>query len=175
MTLNLTVNSTFKLRVQWWVKLPLLSMQIYVWLHLKELYPYLSPILILMDTRTESDTPWYPQHHHHRSITFKATISLTEINFLDTTVYKGLEFSQTGKHDIKVYSKPIDIHQLLHKPSCHSKHSFRGIIRSQISRFHSICTRTSALMAAVNTTHVPELFILFSPKNYRTHSLWAYL
>lgn len=56
------------------------------------------------------------------------------INFLDTTIYKsthdGLTTLQT-----KVYFKPTDTHQLLHMQSSHPKHTYKGILKSQLLRF----------------------------------------
>lgn len=78
---------------------------------------------------------------HHPTIKLKATISETEVNFLDTTVYRSeLEHSRLYT---KVYFKPTDTHALLHKTSFHPKSTFRGIIKSQILRFKSICTTHS--------------------------------
>ena len=47
------------------------------------------------------------------------------------------------KFDTKVHFKPTDTHQLLHKASFHPKHTFRGILKSQIMRFYRICSQTS--------------------------------
>lgn len=108
--------------------------------------------LIWTGTKTEFDTFLAILNSHHPSITLTANVSETEINFLDTTVYKGPEFHKTGKLDIKVFFKPTDTHQLLHKSSFHPKHSFKGIIKSQILRFHRICTRSCDFNSAVNIT-----------------------
>ncbi|KAE8277735.1 hypothetical protein D5F01_LYC24245 [Larimichthys crocea] len=50
--------------------------------------------------------------------------------------------SHTRLHT-KVYFKTTDTHALLHKNSYHPKHTFRGIIKSQIIRFHRICSQQS--------------------------------
>ena len=75
---------------------------------------------------------------HHPTIKLKATISDTEVNFLDTTVYKP--YSKSTRLHTKVYFKPTDTHALLHKKSYHPKSTFRGIVKSQILRFRSICS-----------------------------------
>lgn len=85
---------------------------------------------------------------HHPSINLKPVLHSTEINFLDTTVFKGPTFSQTGKLDIRVFFKPTDSHALLHKDSFHPRHTFRGIVHSQLLRFRRICTRQEDLEAA---------------------------
>lgn len=75
-------------------------------------------------------------NNHHPSIKLKPTLDPTEINFLDTTTFKGLDFNRTGKLDIKIYFKPTDSHALLQKTSFHPKHTFKGIVYSQL-RVHS--------------------------------------
>lgn len=83
------------------------------------------------------------------SIHLKSEISTSTINFLDTTVFKGPSFFQTNKLDIKVYFKPTDTHALLHKSSFHPKHTFKGIVKSQLLRFHRICTLQTDFKEAV--------------------------
>ncbi|PJE77742.1 hypothetical protein CI610_03332 [invertebrate metagenome] len=60
-----------------------------------------------------------------------------------------------------MFFKPTDSHQLLHKKSFHPKHSFKGIIKSQIIRFHRICTRESDFNNAVKI-----LFRALRNRNY---------
>lgn len=60
--------------------------------------------------------------------------SHTEINFLDTTVFKHTHL-QTTTLQTKVYFKDTDTHQLLHTSSFHPKHTFQGVLTSQILRF----------------------------------------
>lgn len=55
------------------------------------------------------------------------------INFLDTTIYINNNTLQT-----KVFFKPTDTHQLLHKSSFHPSHTFKGILKSQLIRFKRI-------------------------------------
>lgn len=79
-------------------------------------------------------------NQHQSSITIKHSIDPVEINFLDVVSYKGPKFEETGKLDFKVYFKETDTHSLLHKYSHHPKHTFKGIIKSQLLRFHRICS-----------------------------------
>lgn len=65
-------------------------------------------------------------------IKIKFEISETSANFLDTTVYID-KANNTLK--TKVFFKSTDTHQLLHKQSFHPKHTFNGIIKSQLIRF----------------------------------------
>ena len=86
---------------------------------------------------------------HDPSIKLKQEIHSQSINFLDTTVYKGPNFIIDNKLDIKVYFKVTDTHALLHKRSFHPRHVFKGIVKSQLLRFHRICTRPQDFMEAV--------------------------
>ena len=79
----------------------------------------------------------------HRTIKFKATISQQEINFLDVTIFKGPRFLETGILDTKVYFKPTDTHELLHRSSYHPRHTFKGVLKSQIMRYRKICNNDS--------------------------------
>ena len=95
------------------------------------------------------------------TVKLKATIDHNSIDFLDETVYEGPTFSNTNCLDTKVFSKPTDTHQLLHKASFHPKHTFSGISKSQILRFHRICTNHQDFTAATST-----LFSALIPRGY---------
>ena len=90
-------------------------------------------------------------NNHHPSVKLTANVSQKSIDFLDTTVYKGDSISETNQLDIKVFFKETDTHQLLHKNSFHPKHTFSGIIKSQILRFHRICTKKQDFEEACTT------------------------
>lgn len=100
-------------------------------------------------------------NNHHPTIKLKATIHRTSIDFLDVTVFKGARFSATGQLDTKVYFKPTDTHELLHKLSYHPKHTFKGILKSQILRFHRICNNHSDFEHACTT-----LFTVLKTRGY---------
>jgi len=76
---------------------------------------------------------------HSPPIKFKANLQVNSIDFLDTTVFKNE--ANNGHLLTKVYFKPTDTHQLLHKESFHPKHTFKGVVKSQITRFFRICSR----------------------------------
>ncbi|GAA6106737.1 uncharacterized protein LOC105009030 isoform X1 [Tachysurus ichikawai] len=80
-------------------------------------------------------------NNHHHTIKLKHTLHRSQVDFLDTTTYKGKDFNNTGKLDIKVFFKETDSHALLHGDSYHPKHTFRGIIKAQLLRFGRICTQ----------------------------------
>ena len=98
---------------------------------------------------------------HHPTIKLKATIHKNSVDFLDVTVYKGHRFENSGHLDTKVYFKPTDSHELLHKNSFHPKHTFKGIIKSQIIRFYRICNNQSDFELACST-----LFDALVPRGY---------
>ena len=100
------------------------------------------------------------------TVKLKATIDHQSIDFLDVTVYKGPSFHHTHCLDTKVFFKPTDTHELLHKASFHPKHTFSGIIKSQILRFHKICNNQEDIRTATST-----LFSALIPRGYSPHFL----
>lgn len=63
-------------------------------------------------------------------ITVKLEHNNFEIPFLDTLIYK-----YNNKLQTKTFFKQTDTHQLLHTNSFHAKHTFLGLIKSQLIRF----------------------------------------
>ena len=112
---------------------------------------YLDDIFIIW-TKSKQEFEEYFEilNNHHPAVKLKATISENSIDFLDTTVFKGPDFSVTGQLDTKVFFKPTDTHQLLHKKSFHPKHTFKGLIKSQILRFKRISSLQSDLQKTIN-------------------------
>ena len=66
-------------------------------------------------------------------------INQDRVDFLDTTIFKHVQDNQTTLQT-KVYFKETDTHQLLHKTSFHPKHTYKGVLKSQILRFKRICS-----------------------------------
>lgn len=62
----------------------------------------------------------------------------------------------------RVYFKPTDTHALLHKASYHPKHTFRGIVKSQIIRFHTTSSREEDLQNSIT--------VLFQSLRHRGYS-----
>lgn len=89
-------------------------------------------------------------NNHHSSIKVKYTIDSNEINFLDTTVFFEHVNKTSKKLLTRVYFKPTDTHALLHKTSYHPKHTFKGIVKSQIIRFYRISSRETDLNHAIS-------------------------
>ena len=101
---------------------------------------YLDDIFIIWPhSKSDFDKFFKILNTHHPNIKLKSTIHDKLINFLDVTVFKGPQFHLEKKLDTKVYFKPTDTHELLHRSSYHPKHTFSGIVKSQINRFHRIC------------------------------------
>lgn len=75
------------------------------------------------------------------TIKIKHTQSYQQVDFLDTTVFKGPDFGRTHKVDVRVFFKETDTHALLHASSYHPHFTWKGIVKSQLIRFHRICTR----------------------------------
>lgn len=113
-------------------------------------------------------------NQHHPSIKVKFVLDHSQINFLDTVTYKGKDFIDTGKLDIKVYFKNTDTHALLHRHSFHPRHTFRGIVKSQLLRFSKICTKqedfweaTKVLFSALRKRGYSRSFLRNSCKSFR--------
>ena len=74
----------------------------------------------------------------HETIKFTSEISATEINFLDTTVYKC-----GNKLKIRAYTKPTDANNYLLYQSCHPSHCKNSLPYSQFLRIRRICSDIS--------------------------------
>lgn len=83
------------------------------------------------------------------SIKLKYTINDNTIDFLDTTIYKGSSYTTDHTLDVKVYFKKTDTHALLFKTSFHPRHTYQGLVKSQLLRFHRICSQQDDFWEAV--------------------------
>lgn len=100
-------------------------------------------------------------NNHNPSIKLKATTNDSTVDFLDTTTYKGPNFHKTNILETKVFFKETDTHALLHKNSYHPRHTFAGLVKSQLLRFHRICSHKDDFMLATKT-----LFRALSTRGY---------
>lgn len=89
-------------------------------------------------------------NNHHSSIKVKYELHPAQVNFLDTVFLEQLD-PNLKKVSTKVYFKPTDSHALLHRSSYHPKHTFKGIIKSQIIRFYRISSKNSDLHDSIGT------------------------
>ena len=99
---------------------------------------------------------------YNDSIQLTAVLSQNSIDFLDTTTYKGPHFKDTNRLDVKVFFKETDSHSLLYRTSFHPRHTFKGLVKSQLIRFKRICTRQEDFRQAVK--------ILFSSLIHRGYT-----
>lgn len=90
-------------------------------------------------------------NRHHPSISLKYVLEDNAIDFLDTTTFKGPDFPLTKRLDTRVFFKRTDTHALLHANSFHPSHTFRGLVKSQLFRFHRICSRPEDWYKATQT------------------------
>lgn len=104
---------------------------------------------IWTDSRKEFEKFVNVLNSHDPSIKLKHEIDQQSIHFLDTTLYKGPAFNHNQKLEIKVYFKETDTHALLFKTSFHPKHTFKGLLKSQLIRFNRICTKETDFREAV--------------------------
>ncbi|KAG7520675.1 hypothetical protein JOB18_034130 [Solea senegalensis] len=100
-------------------------------------------------------------NNYNPSIKVKSTMDRNSVDFLNTTTFKGPTFNQTNRLDVKVFFKETDTHALLHKTSFHPKHTFAGLIKSQLLRFHRICTQKEDFQKATKV-----LFTALASRGY---------
>ena len=87
---------------------------------------------------------------HHPTIKFTAEISDKEINFLDTTVFKGERFNKQAILDIRTRFKPTETCQCIHFSSCHPPGVREGFIKGEALRL--LRTNSSAKSFVENIT-----------------------
>ena len=71
---------------------------------------------------------------HHPTIKFTAEIPDKEINFLDTTVFKGERFNKQAILDICTHFKATETFRYTHFSSCHPPGVRKGIIKGEALR-----------------------------------------
>ena len=96
--------------------------------------------LIWNGTNTEFDNFLKKINECHPSMKFEYEMSKTEINFLDTTVFKVVNKLRT-----KLYVKPTDRQSYLHSKSEHPNSTKKSITYSQALRFNKVCYNRSDL------------------------------
>jgi len=70
----------------------------------------------------------------HPTIKFTPEISVKEITFLDTVLYKGERFQKDPLLDIKTRYKPTETFQYTHYTSCHPSGVKRGFNKGESIR-----------------------------------------
>ena len=105
---------------------------------------YLDDIFILWDHGIEQFNTFFEiLNTHNPAVKLTKRIEKQSIDYLDVTIFKGPNLMKNNTLDTKVFFKPTDTHQLLHKASFHPKHTFSGILKSQILRFFRISSQKS--------------------------------
>jgi len=105
---------------------------------------------------------------HHPKISLKHNIQPHQVEFLDTQAFFCNVNQSTKGIATRVYFKDTDRHALLHKTSFHPRHTYKGLIKSQLIRFHRICTHKQDVETATNT-----LFAALRPRGYSARFLRA--
>lgn len=126
---------------------------------------YLNDIFSLgQHTLAKSEEFMVILNNHHSQMTLKSNIQQHKVKFLDTQAF-FTNFKDNSKGlGTKVYFKETDRHALLYKTSYHPRHTYRGLIKSQLIRFHRICTYKEDV-----ETDTQILFTALKPRRYSTH------
>jgi len=101
-------------------------------------FRYLDDIYFVW-TGTEADLKEFECYLNSLIDGIKITLNFSseKVDFLDTTIYKKPDLD-SDILQTRVFFKETDTHQLLHKSSFHPKHTFRGVLKSQLLRFKRI-------------------------------------
>ena len=79
----------------------------------------------------------------HPTIKFTAEISDSEATFLDTTIYKGKRFDETGILDVSTHFKPTEKFQYTHFKSCHPPGVKKGFVKGEAIRLLRLRTNSN--------------------------------
>ena len=97
---------------------------------------YIDDILcVWTDSRESLEAFLHRLNSCHPTIHFTWTVSSEGVDFLDTRIYKGSRFQQTGILDVQTFFKPTNTFQYLHFSSSHPKGVFKGLVRGEAIRF----------------------------------------
>ena len=132
--------------------------------HLPSLYlRYLDDIFGIWEGDMESFKEFLEVlNTHHPAIKITHNIQRETLEFLDTQVFFTSSLGATIKKlATKVFFKETDRHALLHKNSYHPKHTYKGLVKSQLIRFHRICTHLEDVEEATSV-----LFKALRPRGY---------
>lgn len=89
---------------------------------------------------------------YHPKIKLKHNLQKEKMEFLDTQAFFNSILGSTEKSlATKVYFKETDGHTLLFKSTYHPQYTYRGLIKSQLIRFHRICTYPDDVEEATRT------------------------
>ncbi|KAK7449368.1 hypothetical protein BaRGS_00040019 [Batillaria attramentaria] len=77
---------------------------------------------------------------HTEGVKFTFAISDNEATFLDITAFKGERVRNSGHLDIKMYRKPTEMFQYLHRHSAHPQAVFNGLSKGETIRITRNCS-----------------------------------
>ena len=89
----------------------------------------------------------YNLNHFNSSLRYTFQYSSTSIDFLDLTIYKGSNFSNTKILDTCTFQKVQNLYQYLHYSSNHPKSLFKAIITGELIRYVRTNTREEQYIA----------------------------
>ena len=97
---------------------------------------YRDDILVIYHGTTEDFQHLIEQlNRMHPTLKFTYEASNISINYLDLTIFKSKSFQTTGILDTKVYRKPTETYQYLHRKSSHPPHVFNAFIYGECLRY----------------------------------------
>jgi len=73
-------------------------------------------------------------NRHHPTIKFTAEISIKEVNFLDTAVFKGERFCDQRILDVRMHFYPTETFPYTYFSSCHQVGVEKGLIKGEVLR-----------------------------------------
>ncbi len=71
----------------------------------------------------------------HPSMKFTTNFSLNEVEFLDTVIYKGSRFNETGIFDLRIHQKIINRYLYIPAHSSHTYYNKVGWIKAELIRY----------------------------------------
>ena len=129
---------------------------------------YLDDIFLIMNKSPNLDIQAFEVEINSIIPDIKVDLNSNElsIDFLDVTVFKEDDYSV----GTKVFFKETNNRLLLNPTSCHPKHTFGGIVKSQFIRYKRLSSKKEYFLKTSN-----ELIKLQKPLGYSVHKMRAIL
>ena len=89
--------------------------------------------ILFNGTNQELESLYRIANSIHPLLKFKYNISDSTMQFLDVTIFKGNRFQTSNILDTKIYHKPTENFQYLHRTSAHPASVFKGFIAGGIN------------------------------------------
>ena len=107
-----------------------------VWLFFKR---FLDDLFLLFKNMTTAKKFIQDYNSLHPNIKIEAVYSLRSVDFLNLTIFKGLNFKENGTLDTKVYSKPFNNFLYLPFSSAHAPHQKKAFVKGLIVNAVTCC------------------------------------